>query len=93
MNKLFIGLIMIAAFCVLTAGSVSSVTTFANEAAADKCALCDKPSDSHDGVIIVEKDGKHQTFCCQGCADKFEKEHHEDEGHDEGHHEHEGHDH
>jgi hypothetical protein len=88
--------------CLMIAFCASSVTTFAADGhPADKCLQCGKPADSHGGAVIVETGDKHQIFCCQGCANKHAKghhdeSHHKDEGHQEhgeGHQEHKGHDH
>ncbi len=82
--------------CLMIAFCAGSVTTFADEQAANLCAQCGESNDGHVGAITVEHDGEHLAFCCQGCVDEHEKGHHDESSHkDDEHHEHgehEGHD-
>lgn len=95
--KRIVNLTLIVVFaCLLVAFYAGTVTTYAHEKAGNECVQCGKPADSHGGAVTVEHDGEHLTFCCQGCANKYEKGHHDESHHkDEVHHdqgEHKGHD-
>ena len=91
--KRIVNLTVVVVFaCLMIAFCAGSVTTFADGHPADKCVECGKAANSHGEAVVVETDGKHQSFCCQGCVNKYEKEHHDEsqnkdkEHHSEGHH-------
>ena len=64
----------IAAFaCLLIAFYVTNVT-YANDDS-DKCAFCEKPADSHGKPVTTGEGEDSLTFCCQGCVEKYEKDH------------------
>ncbi len=60
----------IAVFACLLIAFYATNVTYANENS-DKCAFCEKPADNH-GKAVKTDEG---TFCCQGCANKYEKDH------------------
>ncbi len=70
----FIGIVVIA-FALIAFSSTNF--TLASDESGDKCEFCGKPNDSHGGAINVEQDGETKTFCCKGCVNKYEKEHHD----------------
>ncbi len=82
--------------CMMIAFYTGSLKTYANEESGHECVQCGKAADSHGGAITVEHDKGHLTFCCQGCANKYEKGHHDESSHKDGDHhdhgEHKGHD-
>lgn len=91
--KRIVNLTVVVTFaCLMLAFCAGSVTTFADVHPADKCLECGKPANSHGGAVTVEEGDKHQVFCCQGCANKYAKGHHDEshnkdkEHHGEGHH-------
>ncbi len=73
--KRIVCLTFIAAFACLLIVSYAANVTYASE---DKCAFCEKPADSHGKTVTIKDDeGNSHTFCSKGCAEKYEKEHHD----------------
>jgi len=73
--KRIVCLTAIAAFACLLIVSYATNVTYASE---DKCAFCEKPADSHGKPVTIKDDeGNSHTFCNKGCAEKYEKEHHD----------------
>ncbi len=84
--KRIVHLTAVVAFaCLLIAFYATNVTTYASEKSDNECELCGKPSDSHGKPVTIEQDGENLTFCCQGCVNKYEKEHQDKSYKEEGH--------
>ncbi len=78
--------------CLMIAFCAGSVTTFASSHhPADRCLECGNPADSHGGAVIVEAGDQYQVFCCQRCAKKYAKEHHDESHQKHGEHDEHGH--
>ncbi len=70
--KRIVCLTFIAAFACLLIVSYATNVTYAGE---DKCEFCGKPNDAHGGAVTTGEGDDSHTFCCQGCVEKYEKDH------------------
>ncbi len=88
MKRIIIIFAIVVFACLIVTFYADNATAFANDEVGHMCVDCKKPLDSHGGVVTIEHNGEHLTFCCQGCANKHEKGHHNKSHKYEGHHDH-----
>ena len=72
--KRIVCLTAIVAFACLLIVFYATNVTYASEKS-DICAFCEKSADSHGKPVTTGEGEDSLTFCCQGCVEKYEKDH------------------